>query len=117
MGIVERKEREKEARRIAILDAAEKIFDTKGFALATMDDIARDAELAKGTVYLYYKSKEELLIGLSIRGLSIMYEMFETYCPPGLTGFDRLLATGEAYWQFARENPFYFHLMNFHDMP
>ena len=52
MGIVERKEREKEARKNLILDAAERVFQAKSIQNATMDDIAHEAELAKGTIYL-----------------------------------------------------------------
>jgi TetR/AcrR family transcriptional regulator len=50
MGITERKEREKEQRRNAIIDAAEKIFFTKGMDNSTMDDVAEEAELSKGTL-------------------------------------------------------------------
>jgi TetR/AcrR family transcriptional regulator len=60
MGINERKEREKQRRREDILDAAEKIFFTKGYEISTMDDVAEMAELSKGTLYLYFKSKEEI---------------------------------------------------------
>ena len=60
MGIAERKEREKEQRRKAILDAAEKVFFEKGLKYSTMDDVAEEAELSKGTLYLYFKNKEEL---------------------------------------------------------
>ncbi|MEO8168159.1 MAG: helix-turn-helix domain-containing protein, partial [bacterium] len=60
MGIIERKEREKEHRREDIIAAAQKIFFEKGLPSATMDEIAEAAELSKGTLYLYYKSKEDL---------------------------------------------------------
>ena len=60
MGIAERKEREKEHRRNTILDAAEEVFFSKGINLATMDEVAERAELSKGTLYLYFKNKEEL---------------------------------------------------------
>ena len=43
MGIVERKEREKEQRRSEIIDAAERIFFSKGFETATMEDVANEA--------------------------------------------------------------------------
>ncbi|MGD2035318.1 MAG: TetR/AcrR family transcriptional regulator [Bacteroidales bacterium] len=60
MGITERKEREKQRRRQEILRAAEKVFFTKGIDHSTMDDVAEEAELSKGTLYLYFKSKEEI---------------------------------------------------------
>ena len=76
MGIIERKEREKEARRNQILDAAERVFQTKGVQPATMDDIAHDAEIAKGTIYLYYRNKDELQLGVMLRAMDMMHESF-----------------------------------------
>ncbi len=76
MGILERKEREKEARRTQILDAAEKVFKEKGISQATMDDIAREAELAKGTIYLYYRNKYELHVGLILRSFELVNDAF-----------------------------------------
>lgn len=72
MGIRERKEREKERRRQQITVAAKKVFSDKGFTRATMDDIANEAELSPGTLYLYFKNKEELYASLSIRILQYL---------------------------------------------
>jgi len=49
-----------EFRRAEILDAARTIFARRGFASATMDEVAREAGIAKGTTYLYFKSKVEV---------------------------------------------------------
>ncbi len=72
MGIRERKEREKERRRQQIMVAAKKVFTDKGFSKATMDDIASEAELSPGTIYLYFKNKEELYASLSLRILQYL---------------------------------------------
>lgn len=53
----------KELRRNEVIDAAISVFARDGFSQATMDDVAREAGIAKGTVYLYFKSKEELFRG------------------------------------------------------
>ncbi len=66
MGIYERKQREKQRRRRDIINAAQKIFSVKGFNSATMEEIASEAELSPGTIYLYFKNKEELHTSLSI---------------------------------------------------
>ncbi|MBF0112149.1 MAG: TetR/AcrR family transcriptional regulator [Desulfamplus sp.] len=66
MGIHERKQREKEQRRKQIMEAARKVFSAKGFSRATMEEIAGQAELSPGTIYLYFKNKEELHTSLSI---------------------------------------------------
>jgi AcrR family transcriptional regulator len=47
-------------RREAILDAARKVFSVQGFAGGIVDKIASQAGMAKGTVYLYFKSKKEI---------------------------------------------------------
>ena len=51
-------------RRRDILEAAELVFATRGFAAARMDDIAETAGVAKGTLYLYFRSKQVLFVEL-----------------------------------------------------
>ena len=53
-------QRRPEARPEEILDAAQKVFGESGFARAKLDDVARLAGVSKGTVYLYFDSKETL---------------------------------------------------------
>ena len=77
MGIQERREREKEQRRNEILDAAEKVFFSKGFNNATMDEVAETAELSKGTLYLYFKNKEDLYFAITQRSMTILRSMFQ----------------------------------------
>ena len=59
-----RTEQAKDERRQLLLDAALDEFYERGFAAARMDDIAQRAGLSKGTLYLYFKSKEDLFNGL-----------------------------------------------------
>ena len=56
-----------ETRRAAILDAALRVFGQYGYRRTTMDDIAREAGIAKGTIYLSFASKEEVFQALSRR--------------------------------------------------
>lgn len=72
MGIHERKQREKQRRRRDIINAARKVFSVKGFNSATMEEIATEAELSPGTLYLYFKNKEELHTSLSIEILKYL---------------------------------------------
>jgi AcrR family transcriptional regulator len=72
MGIHERKEREKERRRQQIMVAAKRVFSVNGFSKSTMEDIAREAELSPGTIYLYFKNKDELYASLSLRILQYL---------------------------------------------
>src|SRR5207302_10650932 len=50
----------REKRRAAILDAALEEFAARGFAATRLDDVARRARIAKGTIYLYFRDKESL---------------------------------------------------------
>jgi AcrR family transcriptional regulator len=59
-----RKEREYLAHRAEILSAAEKVFAAKGFSSTTMSEIAETAEFGTGTLYKYFRSKEELYFTL-----------------------------------------------------
>lgn len=72
MGIQERKEREKERRRQQIIVAAKRVFSQKGLSGTTMEDIAKESELSPGTLYLYFKNKEELYASLSLRILHFL---------------------------------------------
>ncbi len=78
MGVAERKEREKERRREAILKAAVKVFFKKGVDNATMDDIAESAELSKATLYLYFTSKEEIYFFIHLEGHKKLFKMMES---------------------------------------
>jgi AcrR family transcriptional regulator len=62
-----------EFRTAGILEAARKVFAKKGFSDATVDDIANAAGVAKGTIYLYYKSKRDVYFAALKFGLEQMY--------------------------------------------
>lgn len=55
---------ERGEKRERILDAAERVFARRGFYTARVSEIAREAGVADGTIYLYFKSKEDVLISL-----------------------------------------------------
>ncbi len=117
MGIKERKEREKEARREEIITAAEKIFFEKGLAQATMDEIAEAAELSKGTLYLYYKSKEDLYLTVAMKGSEIMYGMFQQALGTGEPTIKLIANLGEAYYEYFRNYRNYFRMYYFFENP
>ena len=108
MGITERREREREQRRQTIIDAAEKIFFSKGIEAATMDEIAEAAELSKGTLYLYFKSREDLYFAVTKRGLDILSVLFQEAFDAHQTGIEKVRAIGKSYCTFAHDYPDYF---------
>ena len=65
MTVANRRRLEREQRRALILDAAQKVFDEHGLAAATMEQVAAAAELSKGSLYLHFRSKDELFMGLA----------------------------------------------------
>jgi AcrR family transcriptional regulator len=62
-----------EFRTAEILEAAKRVFAKKGFHDATVDDVANAAGVAKGTVYLYYRSKQEVYLAALKFGIGQMY--------------------------------------------
>ncbi|HJL19667.1 MAG TPA: helix-turn-helix domain-containing protein [Sandaracinaceae bacterium LLY-WYZ-13_1] len=71
-----RRARDKRERREGILDAAERVFGEKGATHATMEDVADAAEVSKGTLYLYFKSKDDLFVALTHRPLDAVLDRF-----------------------------------------
>lgn len=113
MGIVERRQKEKQQRRRAIMEAAKEVFFDKGLIASTMDEIAEKAELSKGTLYLYFDSKEELYLSLLDEGLDILLRMFQEVVSEDLSGDELLMKMGRAYYQFYRTHKNYFKILFF----
>jgi AcrR family transcriptional regulator len=79
---------DKEARRHAILDAAEKLFLAHPDRMASVAEVAAAAKLAKGTVYLYFPGKEEMLLALHERHVEAFFdELARLLRGPGPLGF------------------------------
>lgn len=66
-----------EERKAQIINAAEDVFTKKGFDEARMDDIAEETGLSKGTLYLYFKSKDDLIIAILDRIFQREFKAFE----------------------------------------
>jgi AcrR family transcriptional regulator len=111
VGIAERKEREKEQRKNDIVDAAERVFFKTGPENATMDDVAEEVELSKGTLYLYFKNKEDLYLAIHLRGNRILHKLFEDAVKEAKTGIEKTRAIGGAYVNFFENHPDYFNAM------
>jgi AcrR family transcriptional regulator len=110
MGIAERKERERLQRRKDIIDAAERIFFSKGYEASTMDDVAVEAELSKGTLYLYFKSRDDLRFAIFMRGSDILMKMMYDNTSAENDGYTNLLALAGSFVRFSRNHPDYFNL-------
>ncbi len=113
MSIASRKEREKEQRRNDILQAAEKLFFSRGYEGVTMDDIAREVELNKATLYLYFKDKESLFFAVVLSGVRILSSLVRERVKKKGSGVEKLWATGQAYIDFAEQYPEFLRLYNY----
>jgi len=114
MGITERKKREKEQRKKEILDTAERLFFSRGYDDVSMDGIAREVELNKATLYLYFKNKEALFAAVVLRGIWILEEKYLECMKKQVPGIAKVALLGEAYYRFSEEHPDYLRLIKFY---
>lgn len=105
MGIKERKLREKQKRRKEILDTAERLFSGKKGMDTTMDDLADKTELAKGTLYLYYPNKENILVALAERGIGILRKRLQRAMDENKAGVEQLSDIADTFVKFLKEKP------------
>ncbi|MGD9141233.1 MAG: TetR/AcrR family transcriptional regulator [bacterium] len=110
-----RRQRERATRRKEIIDAAQELFFSKGFENTTMDEIAERAEFGKPTLYAYFKSKEEILFHVHMRGHAIKMDMLNQAIAKGRNGYERFRAMGYAYFEFYLENPEYLRIQSHWD--
>ena len=113
MGTRDRRSREKVARRDAILKAAKAVFAEKGLLASTIDDVAEGAEVAKGTIYRYFKAKEEIFAALMDEGLALVGKRFSEAVDLSLPADENLRRLCDAYCRVYREEPQYFKLLFF----
>jgi TetR/AcrR family transcriptional regulator len=109
--IAERRQEEKDRRRAQILDAAEAVAATHGIDALTMDQVARRARLSRALLYVYFKDKSDLHLGICERGLELLQQRFEQASARHATGLERIVAMGRAYVAFAAEFPVHFDAM------
>ena len=107
MGIAERKERERLYKQDLIIKAAEKVFMSKGFENATMEDIAEEAEFSKGTLYFYFQSKNELCLSIVLRGLKIIVSEFEKVVSINMVSINKIENLASTFLNFYDEYPNY----------
>ncbi|WP_235847562.1 TetR/AcrR family transcriptional regulator [Paenibacillus tuaregi] len=109
IGTKERKDREKLVRRNEIIDAAERIIFSKGYHSATMDDISKEAEFSKRTVYVYFNSKEQIYFEIMARGYKLLDQMLSPHTTTsGESALQRLRQIASTLYEYSNEYPAYF---------
>jgi AcrR family transcriptional regulator len=91
-----------------IIDSAENVFFKYGYEQASMDQVAQDADVAKGTLYLYFQSKQELYYAIGVRALEVLLKSFHTIFSACETGLDKVVAFGKAFAQYRKTYPDYY---------
>lgn len=100
-----RMELKKEEKKKVILDAAEKIIAEKGFRAMTMDQVAKEADVAKGTLYLYFKNKSSLCAAVDTRINKEMNDVIKEKMDLCQTGSEKVVSSGTAVIEFSLKNP------------
>src|SRR5437762_1890409 len=114
MGIKERQERDREAVRRAILDAARDIFVTEGFQNASIRKIAERIEYSPAAIYGYFPSKDDIFFALAEEGFRLIGDPGAEPRRAHLQTLPPLERVQKVFWrlyQFSCEQPQYFALM------
>jgi AcrR family transcriptional regulator len=90
MGITERREREKNERRMAILNSARDLILLQGVDRVSMEDIARKAELSKATLYLYFSGKEIIFNEICEEAARVFLDNLKPFLETGVSGIEGL---------------------------
>ncbi|MBW2552396.1 MAG: TetR/AcrR family transcriptional regulator [Deltaproteobacteria bacterium] len=108
MAVAARRERERTARREAILDAAQELVAAQGYHGMRMDSVAEAVELSKGTLYLYFENKDALCAAVATRLLDTLIPFMESALENTSTGLDAVHKLFQKYSDFTQENPHHF---------
>lgn len=103
MNDLSRKEREKKTREADIITAAERVFVACGFEDASMDDIAREAEFTKRTIYQYFPGKEDLYFAVVHKEFKHLNEIVMREIENAPTGFKSLRGIALGLYHFYRD--------------
>jgi AcrR family transcriptional regulator len=113
MGVKERREMEKQVRRNQILDAARKLLFSQGLEKISISKISKEAQLGVGTIYFYYKNKEEIFIALQEEGLGFLFSAIQQIQGKQLTPKEKLKEVASSYYNFSQNQQEYFNIINY----
>ncbi|WP_286651176.1 TetR/AcrR family transcriptional regulator [Sphingobacterium hotanense] len=106
----DKKQKHKEDLKLAILEAAKKLFVQEGYEATSIRKIAKEIEFSPTTIYLYYKDKNDIVYALHQEGFQLLRQQFmalDSVDDP----FQRFKALGRNYIDFAFRNPDYYQVM------
>jgi AcrR family transcriptional regulator len=117
MGVAERRERERQARKATVLDAARRLVLEKGFRGATTKEIAEQCELSEATLFFYFKNKDEIMLSLLFESIRFWGDGLRKLQESKLTGEAHLDEIWQLYENIGNEHPEYFVIFAYLSQP
>lgn len=114
---MEGKRRRRERKERAILEAAKSLFLEKGLEAATMEDLSRRVGLGKGTLYFYFKGKEEIALRLLSEGVGGLFEEMEKVLGSPFGPKEKLREFVKAFLSYYKGNEAFFRIFVFGRKP
>src|SRR5262245_60234252 len=111
MGIKERQERDREAVRRAILDAARDLFVDEGYGNVSIRKVAERIEYSAAAIYSYFPSKDDIFFALAEEGFRMLAQYAHAATETVSDPLERLRCGLRAFYQFSKDHPEYFELM------
>jgi AcrR family transcriptional regulator len=103
--LTERKRREFELRRKFIIDIAERLFYEHGYEAVTLNQLAKECNYTKATLYTYLTCKDEIYLEVYCRGFEMRTNYLEEHMQHSENGFLEVRSFGKAYFEFYKANP------------
>ena len=112
-----RKRATPESRKNQIIAAADLVLLEVGIDRFTVDQVIDKAKIAKGTVYNYYKNKDEMLADLAIKALSLLHHHFKNNTERLENSIDKIKAICMTSYEYNKQYPEYFELISHTERP
>lgn len=116
MSTESRKQREKQNRHDAILQASEQIMLNEGIHALNMDLVAKQTELAKGTLYLYFRSKDDILAALSLKARIMLLTEFNKSIKKISNPIEQIKAIIWANYTFFKKHTLHYELVSLYEV-
>lgn len=100
-----RREREQLERKEIIISKAEELFCKHGFEKVSMNDLAKESEFTKRTIYRYFTCKEDLVFAVALRGYNRLFDIIKSQSQKGNTGFEKIRLSYYAYYDYFCQYP------------
>ncbi len=98
------REKKKQATRKAILEAAVRLFSEKGFENTRIEELAQAAGIGKGTIYSYFKTKNDILFAFCEDGIELMHQEYRDKADPDAPLLEQLMTIFKAEFSYVCKN-------------